>query len=824
MKTKYGRMIYDFDAASEAELSAKEGDMVAVIEDHNDGWCTCSPVSNDSSRGFIPTAYFDIVDNYSPPSTATPSASSLISKSNISANKIQFPVTPSAASKPALGASSTTTSTTKRISTVLKTSNNSNNSSDASQPSSPTPSISSPVSVTISSSSSSGSGSGNKKKESRGAVAKLKLSESSAKSLLAKQLKVYTIKLKLRNYCKSTDFKQRRTRNELIRETVETERTYVKHLSNFVNLVYLPIKKAQKPVIKEENIKSLFSNVEQILSINNMLLNDLEKAMTMWPESRIGLAFKNIAPFLKTYTTYVNNYDTAFEQYELLLKKKPKFKDFLNDQVYSNAATERYKFDSYLILPVQRIPRYRMLIADILKNTPSEHVEFKDLTDSLNIITEVASFVNEGKRQNENSTVIMDLSKQVKDRYKTLVQPNRKYVRDGVFNVRCPEKSMYGDAYKVYMFSDVIVMIENRADSLFNRSKKSIYFLFFSFSTVIYQPESVDITIECMHSGDMCRFNITFPTADEAKQWKLDAEDNISQIQKNNELKGVGPSILLGKERMELNSRTKQTLKKCGDILQDFRQTEQNLLRLDSELRRDQEELKRLQLKIEKERQEIAQAEDLLNQLENNQKKEVGVLSSQFGSLRDKDSTVLYALKEEAEAFRQIFGEEPSTEDLHTKLIPSGIVRQKRIPMEQASFESTDTSSKGPLPPPMLPNSAKPKILPKPITPTDEKPVPARTQLPPPRPTAHLGSVKPSEISRTSSSPTLPVRPSSLATTRASLPAATSPLASKALPKPLPQAGSPASESKPVPPPRKLPMPSSTGSPSTPPTIVFRKK
>ena len=539
--------------------------------------------------------------------------------------------------------------------------------------------------------------------------------------------------------------------------------------------------------------------MEQILSINNMLLNDMEKAMTMWPESRIGLAFKNMAPFFKTYTTYVNNYDTAFEQYELLLKKKPKFRDFLNEQVYTNSATERYKFDSYLILPVQRIPRYKMLIADILKNTPEDHVEFKDLTDSLKIITEVASFVNEGKRQNENQSVIMDLSKVVKDRYRTLVQPNRKYVREGIYNVRCAEKSVFGDSFKIYLFSDVIIMIENRADSLFNRSKKSIYFLFLAFSTVHYQAESSEMIIECMNGGDMCRFNILFTTTEEAKMWKADVEDFISQIQKNNDLKGLKPSTVLGKERTDVSSHAKQTLKKCGDIVQDFRVTEQNLLRLESELRKDQEELRRLQLKIERERQEIAQAEEVLNQLENNQRNEVVVLDNQLSALRDTDATVLYALKEEAEAFKQIFGEEPSTEEVHKKLIPSGIVRQKRIPVD-VSFDPTENiRASVTLPPP----NTKPKLLPKPAnlggggstpSPTDEK-ITSRV-LPPPRPV-------PQPNKASSPVPTLPSRP--VSTT-----GAISPIASKALPKPLPQ-----TTGSPVVPPRRLPTPASSTSTTT---------
>lgn len=77
--------------------------------------------------------------------------------------------------------------------------------------------------------------------------------------------------------------------------------------------------------------------------------------------------------------------------------------------------------DSFLIQPVQRIPRYKLLLSDILKNTPKEHVDYNMLQKALDEVSTIAQFVNESKRKNENSQILIHLAKKFKDKYPTLV-------------------------------------------------------------------------------------------------------------------------------------------------------------------------------------------------------------------------------------------------------------------------------------------------------------------------------------------------------------------------------------------------------------------
>lgn len=49
---------------------------------------------------------------------------------------------------------------------------------------------------------------------------------------------------------------------------------------------------------------------------------------------------------------------------------------------------------AYLIMPIQRIPRYRMLLEVLVSSTPEEHPDFKQLNEALGVIRDVANYIN----------------------------------------------------------------------------------------------------------------------------------------------------------------------------------------------------------------------------------------------------------------------------------------------------------------------------------------------------------------------------------------------------------------------------------------------
>jgi hypothetical protein len=86
-------------------------------------------------------------------------------------------------------------------------------------------------------------------------------------------------------------------------------------------------------------------------------------------------------------------------------QNSPKFASFLQLKKEELAMD----ISSLLIQPVQRIPRYRLLFAELLKYTPESHVDHVLCTKTLLAIEEVAKCVNESVREKENQEKLLQI-------------------------------------------------------------------------------------------------------------------------------------------------------------------------------------------------------------------------------------------------------------------------------------------------------------------------------------------------------------------------------------------------------------------------------
>lgn len=155
-------------------------------------------------------------------------------------------------------------------------------------------------------------------------------------------------------------------------------------------------------------------------------------------ESRIGRVFAEHVAYMKMYSFYVNNYDNALRVLQTQLthsKYKKKTKEFLR-RCAKHPNHTQLGLQGYLLLPVQRIPRYKMLLGDLLENTWPDHVDYQDIVTALDKISSRADEMNERKRQYENHEKVLLVQNRIVGQYKTpLVQPHRKVVREGMLHL-----------------------------------------------------------------------------------------------------------------------------------------------------------------------------------------------------------------------------------------------------------------------------------------------------------------------------------------------------------------------------------------------------
>eukprot|EP01090_Pellita_catalonica_P010052 TRINITY_DN2138_c0_g1_i4.p1 TRINITY_DN2138_c0_g1~~TRINITY_DN2138_c0_g1_i4.p1 ORF type:complete len:583 (+),score=61.55 TRINITY_DN2138_c0_g1_i4:174-1922(+) len=175
----------------------------------------------------------------------------------------------------------------------------------------------------------------------------------------------------------------------------------------------------------------IFSNIDAILALNLILLTRLEERVDAWSnQQNIGDIFVHMAPHLKMYSKYCNNYDHAVALLDLYSNTYNLFADFLRT-CRDFPEAKSLSLHSFLIMPVQRTPRYIMLLADLHANTWESHSDYADITlgregmehiaDHIDTELQVANTVNTFLRLQKNAGV--DVS--------NLIKAHRVVVKEG---------------------------------------------------------------------------------------------------------------------------------------------------------------------------------------------------------------------------------------------------------------------------------------------------------------------------------------------------------------------------------------------------------
>lgn len=121
------------------------------------------------------------------------------------------------------------------------------------------------------------------------------------------------------------------------------------------------------------------------MALHGSLLNQLKT-------KDVGEVFVRSARFLKMYIPYVNRFDERIRVLDVIRKQKGA-KAVLKKARHNNIED----IESLLINPVQRIPRYLLLLKELIKVTPEDHKDSRNLKEAFSMISEICSEVNSAK-------------------------------------------------------------------------------------------------------------------------------------------------------------------------------------------------------------------------------------------------------------------------------------------------------------------------------------------------------------------------------------------------------------------------------------------
>lgn len=294
-----------------------------------------------------------------------------------------------------------------------------------------------------------------------------------------------------------------RKRGLVARELLETERAFVESLRILHDSFYQPLlarcggrkgspePPSEQPILSRKAIAEIFSNFVDILQLNTELLDQLEERMggsipkavpqplspskqqgvssAPFPSSASGATWKPetdtigdilvpIAPFLKMYSLYVKNFSSALARIESERRDNEAFDTFLRDTERSTWGKGKAFFglglQAHLLTVVQRIPRYTLLVRELLKTTPFGHPDYQDLRRALEMIEQVANSINENVRQHEMALLILSLQRSLVGLTSPLVVPGRSLLKRGTL-LKAGRKDIQPRAF--FLFTDCIL-------------------------------------------------------------------------------------------------------------------------------------------------------------------------------------------------------------------------------------------------------------------------------------------------------------------------------------------------------------------------------
>ena len=228
---------------------------------------------------------------------------------------------------------------------------------------------------------------------------------------------------------------QRRERKVffIAREMMTSEKVFVDILRllnvEFREFVQAARRESKSGILSDADFSRIFSNLPELQTLNEDLLQDFENRIENWDTTKkIADVIVKKGPFLKLYTTYIREFTTVNHHFEDCCAKHPKFAKLVKE-FEKKERCRNLKLKHFMLRPVQRLPQYKLLLEDYLKNIDENSEDFDDTASALRIVSDAADHANDTIKQGDKFRKMLRLQSRLGDL--ELIRPGRDLVKEG---------------------------------------------------------------------------------------------------------------------------------------------------------------------------------------------------------------------------------------------------------------------------------------------------------------------------------------------------------------------------------------------------------
>ncbi|MDP2434367.1 MAG: hypothetical protein Q8P67_01335 [archaeon] len=217
----------------------------------------------------------------------------------------------------------------------------------------------------------------------------------------------------------------------MLKEVISSEKSYLGSLQSARNNFETPLREkvsSEKKsiltsfgrlaaVCKESDIDRIFGHIHELIEVSEEFLRRAEpmvEAFVSGAENScfIGRVFLEMSNMFSMFARYVVAYAEAMDLVATLSKDllgSPSRFAKLMEELKPKANLQT--LESLMITPIQRVPRYILLLRELIKHTPECSAELEVLRQARGAMKVVGKSINERKRQEEEFESLVALDK-----------------------------------------------------------------------------------------------------------------------------------------------------------------------------------------------------------------------------------------------------------------------------------------------------------------------------------------------------------------------------------------------------------------------------
>ncbi|XP_051048327.1 rho guanine nucleotide exchange factor 17 isoform X2 [Phodopus roborovskii] len=261
---------------------------------------------------------------------------------------------------------------------------------------------------------------------------------------------------------------------------LDTEQSYVESLRTLMQGYMQPLKQPENSLLCDPSlVDEIFDQIPELLEHHEQFLEQVRHCVQTWhAQQKVGaLLVQSFSKdvLVNIYSAYIDNFLNAKDAVRVAKEARPAFLKFLEQSMRENK--EKQALSDLMIKPVQRIPRYELLVKDLLKHTPEDHPDHPLLLDAQRNIKQVAERINKGVKSAEeaerHARVLQEIEAHIEG-MEDLQVPLRRFLRQEMVT---EVKAIGGKKDRsLFLFTDLIVCttLKRKSGSL-RRSSMSLY-------------------------------------------------------------------------------------------------------------------------------------------------------------------------------------------------------------------------------------------------------------------------------------------------------------------------------------------------------------